>query len=73
MFSSVAESAGTCTDLSTASLIFSWSGSSRFQGVEKGCPLEPNEVEDLRCGNDYPPNIFPRILETVQEAFPSGR
>lgn len=37
------------------------------------CPLEPEEVEELRCANDYPPNTFRKVLDSVRQAFPSGR
>lgn len=41
--------------------------------VEAMCPLEPDEVEDLRCFNDYPPSTFQEVLESARQAFPSGR
>ncbi|CAM9307434.1 unnamed protein product, partial [Pylaiella littoralis] len=41
--------------------------------VEEECPLEPVEVEELRCANDYPPNVFEAVLDSVRQAFPSGR
>ncbi len=41
--------------------------------VEEECPLEPMEVEELRCSNDYPPDVFTQVLDSVRRAFPSGR
>lgn len=41
--------------------------------VEEECPLEPTEVEELRCANDYPPSVFEGVLDSVRRAFPSGR
>lgn len=41
--------------------------------VEEECPLEPTEVEELRCANDYPPSTFESVLDSVRRAFPSGR
>ena len=41
--------------------------------VEEECPLEPTEVEELRCVNDYPPSTFESVLDSVRRAFPSGR
>ncbi|CAM9353021.1 unnamed protein product [Discosporangium mesarthrocarpum] len=52
-------------------------GNKKFEAlkeeVEMACPLEPFEAEDLRCANDYPPGVFPRLLKSVEGAFPSGR
>ncbi|CBN79564.1 conserved unknown protein [Ectocarpus siliculosus] len=41
--------------------------------VEEACPLEPVEVEELRCSNDFPPDVFGKVLDSVRRAFPSGR
>ncbi|CAN0124890.1 unnamed protein product [Ectocarpus sp. 4 AP-2014] len=41
--------------------------------VEEACPLEPVEVEELRCSNDFPPDVFDKVLDSVRRAFPSGR
>ncbi|CAN0475960.1 unnamed protein product, partial [Hapterophycus canaliculatus] len=41
--------------------------------VEEECPLEPVEVEELRCANDFPPSVFEEVLDSVRRAFPSGR
>lgn len=41
--------------------------------VEAACPLEPEEVEELRCVNDYPPPTFRKVLDSVKKAFPTGR
>lgn len=41
--------------------------------VEAACPLEPEEVEEFRCLNDYPPPTFRKVLDSARKAFPSGR
>eukprot|EP00903_Cladosiphon_okamuranus_P011178 g10549.t1 len=41
--------------------------------VEQECPLEPMEVEELRCANDFHPSVFESVLDSVRRAFPSGR
>eukprot|EP00904_Undaria_pinnatifida_P008329 jgi/Undpi1/4626/HiC_scaffold_18.g07980.m1 len=41
--------------------------------VEEACPIAPEEVEELRCANDYPPDTFLKVLDSARQAFPSGR
>ncbi|CAM9969957.1 unnamed protein product [Phaeothamnion confervicola] len=40
--------------------------------VEDASPIEPHEIEDLRCLNDLPPQTFEMVRNAVEEAFPTG-
>ncbi|CAM9097506.1 unnamed protein product, partial [Chrysoparadoxa australica] len=40
--------------------------------VEDSSPLDPHEVEDLRCSNDLPPHVLSKVQSHLWEEYPDG-